>query len=417
MIRFNRYPHSFSVLLMLIFISAALLFTGCSGNRYSTLEKEQLFFLPIGKMEEQLDVYYDGVSSFNDKIRVLMQDGIIFIANGRGKKVMEFSSYGDILSLYYNPAYNPPPVLLSDAGNPGSVSSRSALAFPFREVGEIAVTDSGILLVEDSIPESRAEYDEQQRAYLNRVVRRFDLSGAYLDYLGREGVGGTPFPYIEALHVNSSDDIIVVSRAEESWLVYWFSPEGSLKYQVTIPLMDLPLPDEPGLIPSLERVLPDPDEDILYIKIDTYQETRESLGGAGVRIDYYASYFYWLNPATGVYEGSLEVPHVVRKQEVPGLSTGQDEEVLYEFLGVAGGGFFFLLGPFGPDQYQILVVDRDGVVLDRPRISLQDREIFYRDFHLSRDGILTGLLCREFQADVVWWRTDKLLRENVRETR
>ena len=136
-----------------------------------------------------------------------------------------------------------------------------------------------------------------------------------------------------------------------------------------------------------------------------------------MRIDYYASYFYWLNPATGVYEGSLEVPHVVQKQQVPGLSTGQDEEVLYEFLGVAGGGFFFLLGPFGPDQYQILVVDREGVVLDRPRISLQDREIFYRDFHLSSDGILTGLLCREYQADVVWWRTDKLLRENGRENR
>ena len=91
------------MILVLISICAALLFTGCSGSTYSTLEKEQLFSLPIGKMEDQLDVYYDGVSSFNDKIRVLMQDGIIFIANGRGLKVMEFSSYGDILSLYYNP--------------------------------------------------------------------------------------------------------------------------------------------------------------------------------------------------------------------------------------------------------------------------------------------------------------------------
>ena len=80
--------------------------------------------------------------------------------------------------------------------------------------------------MEDTIPESRAEYDEQQQAYLNRVVRRFDLSGSYLDYLGREGIGGTPFPYIEALHVNSRDDVIVVSRAEESWLVYWVQSRG-----------------------------------------------------------------------------------------------------------------------------------------------------------------------------------------------
>lgn len=395
-----------------------LLFISCGGEQVQTLEQQKLFSIPIGKMEDQLDVFYDGASSFDDKIRVVMQDGIVFIANGRGKKVMEFSSYGDILSLYYNSEYNPMPVLLSDARTDGEVSSRLALSFPFLEVGEIAVTPSGLLMVEDSIPQNRAEYDQERGAYLNRVVRRFDLSGAYIDYLGQEGIGGTPFPYIEAIHVSSSEEPIVICRAEESWIVFWFNREGQLKYEVTIPLDDLPLPEgEENLIPALERIVPDANRDLLYIKIDTYQEIRDSLGGAGSRIDYFASYFFWLNPKSGAYEGYLEVPHVVRKQEIPGIGAGQDEEVLYEFLGVAGGGFFFLLGPFGPEQYQILLVDKNGVVLDRPRISLRDREIFYRDFHLSRDGILTALLCREFEADLVWWRTDQLLEEQSGETR
>ena len=46
--------------LMLSVISSVTFFTGCSGSSYSTLEKEPLFSLPIGKMEDQLDVYYDG---------------------------------------------------------------------------------------------------------------------------------------------------------------------------------------------------------------------------------------------------------------------------------------------------------------------------------------------------------------------
>ena len=190
-----------------------------------------------------------------------------------------------------------------------------------------------------------------------------------------------------------------------------FTPGGGLKYQVTVPLQNLPAPDEPGIIPSLEKIIPDAETDILYVKIDTYKETRESISGTGTRIDYFASYFYWLNPGTGEFEGSMEVPHVVRKQEIPGLGTGQDEEVLHEFLGVARGGFFFLLGPFGPGQYQILVVDRNGAVIDRPKINLQDQEIFYRDFHLNNNGILTAVLCREFEADIVWWRTDRVLED------
>lgn len=394
-----------------------LLLSACGTDQVQTLEQQKLFSIPIGKMEDQLDVYYDGISSFDDKIRVVMQDGIVFIANGRGRKVMEFSSYGDILSLYYNSDYNPPPVLLNEAGSGGEVSSRVALAFPFLEVGEIAVTPSGLLMVEDSIPQNRADFDEERGAFLNRVVRRFDLSGAYIDYLGQEGIGGTPFPYIESIHVNRAEEPIIICRAEASWIVYWFNREGNLKYEVTVPMNDLPLPAEEDLIPALERIVPDDTEELLYIKIDTYKEVRESLGGTGTRIDYFASYFFWLNPKSGAYEGYLEVPHVVRKQEIPGIGAEQDEEVLYEFLGVAGGGFFFLLGPFGPDQYQILVVDETGVVLDRPRISLRDRDIFYRDFYLSRDGILTALLCREFEADLVWWRTDQLLEERRDEAR
>ena len=97
---------------------------------------------------------------------------------------------------------------------------------------------------------------KSRRRILTGLSRRFDRSGIYLDYLGQEGVGGTPFPYINALYVNSSNDTIVVCRAERAWLVFWFSPAGNLKYKVTIPLTDLPSPDEPGILTTLERIVP-----------------------------------------------------------------------------------------------------------------------------------------------------------------
>jgi hypothetical protein len=35
----------------------------------------------------------------------------------------------------------------------------------------------------------------------------------------------------------------------------------------------------------------------------------------------------------------------------------------------------------------------------------------FNTFHLSGDGILSALLASEFEAKVVWWRTDRFIGE------
>ena len=84
------------------------------------LDRNLLFKMPIGKMEDQLFVQqFDGVNTLS-KTRIFMKDGFIFISNGESAKVMEFNSYGDLISLYYSPKVNPVPVILGTGNKGGS---------------------------------------------------------------------------------------------------------------------------------------------------------------------------------------------------------------------------------------------------------------------------------------------------------
>ena len=91
-----------------------LLALGCSRNQVPVLEEEQLFSLQYGKMEDQVELFLDG-SAVTRKTRLAMRGGLFFIASGYGNRIMEFTSYGDLLTLYYNPAENPRPVMLQSA--------------------------------------------------------------------------------------------------------------------------------------------------------------------------------------------------------------------------------------------------------------------------------------------------------------
>src|SRR6056297_2463747 len=278
-------------LTVLLIILLMLFSISCHINEQETLDREKLFELEIGKMEDQLDMLQLRETSVLKKTRILMQDGLFYFSNGNSHKVMEFTGYGDILSLYYNPEENPEPFLLSENAPDNTVSNRRAFQYPFREVGEIALTSDKTLLVEDRVSEMQQEYDEEKQAMLNRVVLRFDQNGQFVDYLGREGSGGTPFPYIESVQVTQSDEIVVISRSIQSWFVYWFSPQGSLLYEAVISRNNLPIPEDLELMPSLGSVSADIDEHLLYLKIDYYGNDDDDGGKQNVHFQH--SRIWW----------------------------------------------------------------------------------------------------------------------------
>ena len=328
---------------------------------------------------------------FNKKSRIVMKDGIIYIGNGNSNKIMEFNSYGDILSLYYNPDENPVPVLLTSVSDNADTSNRNAYAFNFRNTGEIAITEKNDLLIEDTVPYNRIDYDESTETTLNRIVLRFDRNGKFINFLGREGVGGTPFPYIEKIEINSKDEIIIITRTIKTWNIYWYSNNGYLKYTIIIPLDDLPVPSDGSYIPSLETIVADRHENSVFLKVDYYNKDTSNH-------NYTMSYIWKLDINKEEYTHFIRIPDLDFDEggDIPG------------FLGVNNAGYFFFITHKIDNIFQMMVLAESGAVVVRSELKMMDEEISYRDLYLDPDGLLVALLGKYDRTEIVWWRSDRL---------
>ena len=70
------------------------------------MEREDLFHLKYGSFEDELNLSRFYEKEENVASQIFMKDGFFYISNSEAKKVMKFTSFGDLLSLYYNPDFN-----------------------------------------------------------------------------------------------------------------------------------------------------------------------------------------------------------------------------------------------------------------------------------------------------------------------
>ncbi|MGI9256549.1 MAG: LIC_12708 family protein, partial [Salinispira sp.] len=196
----------------LIYAAVYLLFLTISCNRAAVsgevLPGEFLFSLDIGVLENEIDLFHRGGTLPEERNSVFMYRGIIFIANSLGNKIMEFSSYGDLISLIYNAEENPRPLLLSSSPREGNIVNKAAHSFPFRNIGEISVSSENVLLVTDTAAPGQEGFDLETGAAFQHIIHRFTSEGDYLDYIGQEGVGGTPFSFIVSMNVTARNELV-----------------------------------------------------------------------------------------------------------------------------------------------------------------------------------------------------------------
>ncbi len=359
---------------------------------------EKLFTVNIGLLEDEIDLFHRGLVLPNRKNRVFMYQGLIFVANSLGAKIMEFSSYGDLLSLKYNEDQNPRPVLLSPLQSEDTIVNRTAVVFPFNDIGEIAVTSNHVLLAEDHVAPERRLIDQDSAAVLQHVVHRFAPDGQHLDYIGQEGVGGTPFAHIMGLEVTSNDHIVVTTRNGPEYEVFWYNAEGDALFAVRIDEAHLPAGPDPSISPSLSGIRPDTEDLRLYMQIDyILPENR----GVESRV-------YSLDLPEGIYRDFFLLPE--NTQTLPGAGGMQEIQYLYDFIGTADGGHLFFLGRTSGFEQSLIIMDRNGNLISRRRLRIENPEIFASDYQVSRDGIITGLLGDPEGVDIYWWRADRLLR-------
>lgn len=378
----------------------------CTPRDGGFLERKDLFSLSLGKAENALDLFTTNGIRTLKKNRLFMRNGIFYISNGNSSKVMKFSSFGDLLGLVYNPQVNPVPVLLGE-GSTGKLTNKLAFQYAFEEIGELAVQHDGTMLVEDWVPESQKIYDDKLGTTLNRLIIRFNGQGEYLDYLGQEGVGGTPFPCIEWIQTSLNDDITVLCKAPGAWLVYGFDRNGRRRYLLTLTPDTLPVPDEGAWTPSLAAIRPDPEGDQLFLQLNYYPRVDSSLRPDS-RIQPVQSRLYRFSLHSQRYESWFELPYQTQK---PGKQFNQESptyQSLQLFLGVTAGTNLFFLNRKAEDLYQLVIFDAQGRNLASRLLQLEDSRILDLNIHLSSAGVISALCSLEDKVVVSWWRADAL---------
>lgn len=405
--KLRAYHLPFSKILLFklspLLLTALLLVSACTVGSVSRLEREALFELELGKLDDQIDFFQLETSETRFRNRIVSRDGRVYISNGNSGKLMEFTGYGDLLVLLYDPFVNPQPVL--PVADNEETFTRRAISHRFNDLGEIAVTTGRGVLIEDRL-RSGGDYDEELGVYLRSRILRFN-AGQYVEYLGQEGIGGSPFPHIEDLQVTANDEIVVVTRTDAGRRVYWYSAQGELRWEVPISDDQLPMPDRDDLVPSLERVLPDLHEQRLYVKLDYY----EQLPGEGTQLDPGDAFsqVYTIDLIEGSYQGVIDIPgHEVVERLPPDFEPVEISH-LYRMIGVGPGSHLFFLSRDGSQSSELLILHKSGQVVGRRRIVVEDQPLYEFDLSVSPEGILVGLLGREDRATIAWWRTDELI--------
>lgn len=389
-----------------VFVSVFVSSCGKSSLVHS-LSDSRLFSLKYGNFEDELNLFdlagMGDISTYMD-----MRDGFFYIANGEAKKILEFNSYGDLLSLYYNEDYTKN---VDFADKNSKNSTKKAVAYPFNTLGPVTVDEKKYIYAVDTLPPERQELDRANNALLKNVVLRFDNSGNFIDYIGQQGPGGTPFSYVKDIYTTKNDELIVVSIISGGFQVFWFNADGFLLYQIPfsgnlVPKLVRDDENDTPMHVAIENIVPDAQEKTLYIKVDYYVTSLDPSLKVQSGIDYEKTLLYPLNVESGKYEEALEIP--AYEYSVTENLTKEVYNLPYSFLGVTENGWFFFIIP-EEEGFQVQMVQPDGQRIVKRSLAVDHSKILYYTLSLSGNGIISGLFVKNDCADVVWWRTDSLL--------
>lgn len=392
-----------------------VLAVSCAPGTPQLMPMETLFPLELGTLEDQIDLFQRADQTSPERNRFLFYNGLVLVSDGNARKVMEFSSYGDLLTLFFNSESNPVPAMVGTAaasGTPGQVKNRRAFAYPFDEVGEIALTDQNQLYVEDRVPAERRVFDPGLQVVLESRILRFDRDGKFLDFLGQEGIGGTPFPLVDRLTVTAGGQFVVTCRTGKGWAIWWYDAAGTPLAKSVLNPQSLPQPEgtsgQPAFIPQLDTLYPDWKDRKLHVKIDYYRETMDATTRTASGVQQAQSRIWTYDVAAQSYRKSYALP-ILKRQKSKGDTAEPWGDRPYEFLGISEAGLGFFLSSPENGSHRFLVCRPDGSTLLERNIELAGADYLFSQYAVTRTGILVGFLSDGNRAQLAWWRSDKLL--------
>ena len=397
-----------------IFVVAAILiiflgFFSCSKNEtIQSISETQLFTLEYGKFAHQLSVT-DLNNVGNVSYGIAMQDGFFYIVDGESQKIMELNSYGDLLTLFYNEDSETANLL--EASKRPEESIRHEISYPFTYPGPIAIDSNKNIYVVSSIPKDRQEQSEDGSMLYCQTVLRMSRDGTNIEYIGQQGPGGTPFPYIKRIFTTTKDELVVVCISTEGTVVYWYTKDGFLKYMIPISKSTIPLikgqNDNSEIFISLGNVVPDPVNYKLYVHVDYYSTYFDEDSKVQSGVNFIRTLLYPFDIENGLYEDPLVIP--AYEESVVSDYSKLIYRIPYDFLGVTKNGWkFFIIKT--ENGFNIEMIQSESQRILRRQFKVDHNNILFVDsMSLSLDGIITALYVEKSSARIVWYRTDSLI--------
>lgn len=402
----------FKLSAIFLFSAAMSILISCqrSGSIKSVSEK-QLFNVKYGNFEEQLNLFNINTPG-QIRTSMIMRDGFFYLVNGEANKIMSLNSYGDLLSLYYNEdAFGMVNSGLPEKSTPGIWKP---ISYPFNFNGKISVDSRKYMYIVGTVPRERNEQDEAEKLLYSQVVLRISSDGSSIDYIGQQGPGGTPFPYIKEIYSTENDELVVVCTTNDGITVFWFGTNGFLRYKIPVTVKAAPIAtsealsgySQNDLYVTVENVIPDLYALRLYVKVDYYISHIDEESKVQSGIDYVESYIFPLNVETGKYGESLNLPPY--EESVTEDFSKITYKLPYDFIGVTKKGWLFFLITTS-DGFNVEMMQPGTQVVQKRHLDVNHNETLFYSISLSHEGILSALLAEKDSARMVWWRTDSLI--------
>jgi len=391
----------------LLLFSVFIVCAACARQGIDSIQREELFSLDIGPMEDQIALYsFEGDGGIR-QAELAMKDGLFYISDSNGGKIVRYNSYGDLLFLIYNDETNPEPANLKPKTDNGALMTRWAFTYPLKAPGKITVDSRKHIYTEERLPRERHIFDSKNRVLQDSVILHFDEDGRFIEYLGQGGQGGGPFPRIVGLYTSVQDELAAACILPQGWNIYWYNSQGEQLFLIQIQNDAVPAPpDWRDYIASIDAVIAAPDARKLYVKVDYYRENFDKSTNTHVSTEPLSTLIWILNVDSGNYESYAEAPFY----EYSYLENGRTATVrlLYSMLGLTRNGGILLYFPI-ETGYAVLRMDSNGHGQRRGLIELEAGETRFNSFHLSPEGILSALLADEWKVRAVWWRMDRFM--------
>jgi len=203
---------------------------------------ELLFKTKIGYGEDELGVVSKNGIVKTDSIVVSYKNGFFYIADNINNKIVRTTERGEILLVIYNPDFNPsfkPTTAKSESETETVIFVKLYKDYPVYNPTKICADIEKNIYFVNNLPSYKKI--EEDGSFASQMVLKFSNKGEILFELGKNGIGTSPFGYINNISTDEKDNLIIQEDSNDGIIFYKFTKLGILEKKVKITKGDIPL--------------------------------------------------------------------------------------------------------------------------------------------------------------------------------